>query len=284
MNDPSLIRIHRLQIYALAALLDLDRDILGKILKSGLASLTVILRIQLHSDICGASFVDYKAYQILKGIESLSSLSDQDAHIIAVHLDIQDLTVISTDKVDLHAHCLVYVAKESFRLGDRFAGIFKRFDLSFSSSGCFLCFRSRLINGLFNTLSRLTDGLFCLCRSLILFQSFRLLCFSDSCFLRCLFLRFCLCSRFLRRACSIFFSLDLQSLSFVVCFVLGAYLYDRVLGADPEETFGFMLNYRINDLVTGHTKPDRCVCDRILKRLTADSDQFTHFFIPLYYL
>ena len=87
MNDPSLIRVHRLKRYGPPASLYLACDILSKILKRLFPSSAVILRIKLHSYISVLHLIGYSVGQILQRIQCLSALADHDAQIAAFHIN-----------------------------------------------------------------------------------------------------------------------------------------------------------------------------------------------------
>ena len=91
MDDPSLIGIHRLKGYASLRPLHLIGDILCKIFQGFLPSLTVVFRIHLHADVIVTVPVHHEGDQILKRIQRLSSLTDQNTHIVSLEFDIHHL-------------------------------------------------------------------------------------------------------------------------------------------------------------------------------------------------
>ena len=84
MNDASLIRVHRLQGYRTSDSLYLISNVSGQSLQSLLPAFSVVLNIQLYADIILRLLIYNQAGQVLKGIQCLSSLTNQDAHVIAL--------------------------------------------------------------------------------------------------------------------------------------------------------------------------------------------------------
>ena len=77
-------------------------------------------------DITVYIFVNYKRYEILKRIESLTSLANQNAHIVTFHIDGENagLFLILLADLNIHIHGLEDAYKEIVRgfldLGDLF--------------------------------------------------------------------------------------------------------------------------------------------------------------------
>ena len=84
MDDPSLIGIHGLQRNGTFGSLNLVGNVLCQGLQSLFSALTVIFRIQFDSQITVCFLVYNKANKILKRIQGLTSLADQDSHISAL--------------------------------------------------------------------------------------------------------------------------------------------------------------------------------------------------------
>ena len=84
MYNPSLIRIHRLEGNRPLRSLHLIRNVICQIIKRLFYYLKVILRINLDSYIIINILIDYQRYKILQRIQCLSSLTNQNTHIIAV--------------------------------------------------------------------------------------------------------------------------------------------------------------------------------------------------------
>ena len=117
VNDPPLIRIHGLKSYGLSRSLYLKRDILGKILECFLSSLSVVLCVSLDVNITVHIFVDNEGQKILKGIEGLSSLADQDTHVLPFHINCEDtciLLIIFSDH-NIHLHCFEDICQKIVR-------------------------------------------------------------------------------------------------------------------------------------------------------------------------
>ena len=102
MNDPSLIRVHRLQRYRTFRSLYLVSNVLCQCLKRLFPSLAVILGIELHADVILALLVDNQADQILERIQGLTSLTDQNTHILAGEIDVHLALFLVESRCDLH--------------------------------------------------------------------------------------------------------------------------------------------------------------------------------------
>ena len=83
MDDPSLIRVHRLKSHGTSRSLNLVCNVLCQGFQRFLPSLPVILRIQLHAEILFRLLVYHEAHKVLEGIQRLSPLSDQKPHLVA---------------------------------------------------------------------------------------------------------------------------------------------------------------------------------------------------------
>ena len=82
MDDSSLVRIHRLQRNRSSGLFHFVSDVSCQVFQCFFSAFAVVLRIKFDTNVILLLFIDYKAGQILKGIQRLSSFSDQDAHIL----------------------------------------------------------------------------------------------------------------------------------------------------------------------------------------------------------
>ena len=102
MNDPSLIRVHRLQRYGTFRSLYLVSNVLCQCLKRLFPSLAVILGIELHADVILALLVDNQADQILERIQGLTSLTDQNTHILTGEIDVHLALFLIESRCDLH--------------------------------------------------------------------------------------------------------------------------------------------------------------------------------------
>ena len=83
MNYSSLIGIHRLQGNRALCPLYLVSDIFCKVLQRFLPSLPIVLGIDLYPDIFLRALIHHKGNKILQRIQRLSSLSDEDSHLVA---------------------------------------------------------------------------------------------------------------------------------------------------------------------------------------------------------
>ena len=118
-------------------------------------------------------FVDNEGKKILEGIKSLSSLSDQDAHVLPFHINCEDtciLLIIFSDH-NIHLHCFEDICQKIVR------DLLDLCDLFISE----LRDHHFLFGGSFLTLISFLDRRFCFygCRG-----SNRSRCLFNSCFLR----------------------------------------------------------------------------------------------------
>ena len=115
MNDSSLIWVHWLKYNWLSCLLNLVGNSSCKILQSLLAASAVIFCIKLHPDIIGLALVYNKACKVLQGVKGLSSLTDQDSHILSFKCNLKASVICVVFGSDLHfakIHGCKYIAKE----------------------------------------------------------------------------------------------------------------------------------------------------------------------------
>ena len=89
MDNPSLIRIHRLERYRPSCSLYLVGDILSKMSQRLFSSRTVIFCVKLDSHISVLMLVGNAVCKILERVQRLSSLANQDSHMAAAHIDAQ---------------------------------------------------------------------------------------------------------------------------------------------------------------------------------------------------
>ena len=135
MNDPSLIRIHRLQRYRSSGLSYLISNASGQVFQSFFSPVPVIFCIQFNPDISLSSLIYYKTGKILERIQSLSSLSDKDAHIFSLKIYVQVSFFVLVLHLDLNlkAHSIEHSCKEFhclfLDLGNFFLCSYKNFSL-----------------------------------------------------------------------------------------------------------------------------------------------------------
>ena len=86
MDNSSLIGIHGLQCDRLPGSLYLKGNIFRQIFQGFFSSLPVVFRIHFYADIFITFLVCNQAGKILKRIQGLSSLSDENPHILSVQL------------------------------------------------------------------------------------------------------------------------------------------------------------------------------------------------------
>ena len=115
MQDAALIGIHRFEHHAAAALLHLGGHAARQRDQSLLALGAVAFRIERDAAVFLAALVDLKGGQILQGIQRLAAVADQDALIIALHVDQQRLFGLGDFKGDGQAHQLRHVLEEFLR-------------------------------------------------------------------------------------------------------------------------------------------------------------------------
>ncbi len=116
MDDSSLVRIHWLENYRFSCFLDLVGDSPCQVLESFFSASSVILCIEFYSDIVGFAFVYNEACKVLERIKCLSSLTDQDSHILAFKIDFQTAICCVIFGCDLdfsEIHGCKYIMKEN---------------------------------------------------------------------------------------------------------------------------------------------------------------------------
>ena len=106
VDDSSLVRIHWLENYRFSCFLDLVGDSPCQVLESFFSASSVILCIKFDTDIIGFAFIYNKACQILERIQCLSSLTDQDTHVLTFHSDAQCTFLINWNEGDPLYVCL----------------------------------------------------------------------------------------------------------------------------------------------------------------------------------
>src|SRR5699024_3683221 len=95
VDDPSLIRIHRLKYNRSSVSLYLMSNVLCKMFQRLFSSCTIVLCIQLHSHIACLVLVSHTVCQILKCVQCLSSFSDQDSHVVTFHVNTEGAVFIN---------------------------------------------------------------------------------------------------------------------------------------------------------------------------------------------
>ena len=119
VDDPTLIWIHRLECHRLSGTANLIGDVSCKITKGCLSSGTIILGIELYADvILLVLLIDDERGQILQRIECLSTLTDQDTHVRAFHIEEKLIIgmIEGCADVDVHVHPLHKRRDELFGL------------------------------------------------------------------------------------------------------------------------------------------------------------------------
>ena len=86
MDNLSFIWVHRFKGNRMLRSLYLVGNIFSQRFQCFLPSLTIILRIQLNTDILLSFLVYHKAYKILERIQSLTSLANQNSHVGAFQI------------------------------------------------------------------------------------------------------------------------------------------------------------------------------------------------------
>ena len=89
MDNPSLIRIHRLERYRPSCSLYLMGDILSKMSQRLFSSRTVILCVKLDSHISVLMLVSNAVCKLLERVQRLPYMADQDSDIVAGYVDAQ---------------------------------------------------------------------------------------------------------------------------------------------------------------------------------------------------
>ena len=106
MNDSSLIWIHWLKCNCSSCSLYLACNVLCKILKSLFSSSSIILCVKFYTNVSILHLVSYTIGKILKRIQCLSSLTDQDTHVLTFHSDAQCTFLINWNEGDPLYVCL----------------------------------------------------------------------------------------------------------------------------------------------------------------------------------